>query len=85
MCSLHPVQHPVDRSPTRAVRCASMKKRVAKKKPAAKPGAAKKKTSTARARKPAAKTAGPTTTKVAPYTPAPLQGDGWPPFRYPLQ
>lgn len=62
-----------------------MKKRAAKKKPAAKSGAAKKKTSTARAKKPAAKTAGPATARVASYTPAPLKGDGWPPFRYPLQ
>ena len=62
-----------------------MKKRALKKKPAARPRAAKKKTSTAKATKPAAKTAGPAAVKAAPYTPAPLKGDGWPPFRYPLQ
>ena len=66
-----------------------MKKRAAKTKRAAKPSAAK--TSSAKAKpkmKPAAKTA---KTAVAapkattPYTPAPLTGDGWPPFRYPLR
>jgi hypothetical protein len=62
-----------------------MKKRPAKRKTAAKPGAAKKKTSTAKAKKPAATTVGAATAKAPPYTPAPLKGDGWPPFRYPLQ
>lgn len=62
-----------------------MKKRVAKKKPAAKRAVAKKKTSPAKAKKPAARAAGPATARVASYTPAPLKGDGWPPFRYPLQ
>lgn len=59
-------------------------KKTASKKRAAKP-AAKKKTSTAKAKKPAAKTAATGTVKATPYTPAPLKGDGWPPFRYPLQ
>jgi hypothetical protein len=61
-----------------------MKKRSTKAKRAAKPSAAKKKSS-AGARKPAAKAAVTTTPKATPYTPAPLKGDGWPPFRYPLQ
>jgi hypothetical protein len=60
-----------------------MKKLASKTKRAAKPRAAKK--ATARAKKPAAKTAGTATVKVTPYTPPPLKGDGWPPFRYPLQ
>jgi hypothetical protein len=64
-----------------------MKKHASKKKVAAKSTAvrAKKKTGTAKARKPAAKATGTATAKVTPYTPAPLRGDGWPPFRYPLQ
>ena len=65
-----------------------MKKRPAKAKRAATPRAAKKaraaKKTGAKTKKPAAKTAG-TTAKVTPYTPPPLKGDGWPPFRYPLQ
>jgi len=62
-----------------------MKKRAPKKKTAAKPSAAKvTKTSSARAKKPAARAAGTATAKATPYTPAPLKGDGWPPFRYPL-
>jgi hypothetical protein len=61
-----------------------MKKRAAKAKRAVKPRAAAKKVG-AKTKKPAAKTAATTTAKVAPYTPAPLKGDGWPPFRYPLQ
>jgi hypothetical protein len=67
-----------------------MKKRAAKAKPAAKSRAAARagartKKPAARAKKPAARTAETTSTKVTPYTPAPLRGDGWPPFRYPLQ
>jgi len=64
-----------------------MKKRASKKKVATKSTAtkAKKKTATAKTRKPAARATGTATAKVAPYTPPPLQGDGWPPFRYPLQ
>jgi hypothetical protein len=61
-----------------------MKKRASKKTSGAKPAAAKK-TSGAKVRKPAAKAAATTTPKATPYTPAPLKGDGWPPFRYPLQ
>jgi hypothetical protein len=61
-----------------------MKKPASKTKRAAKRGAAKK-SPPARAKKPAAKTAGTPTVKVTPYTPPPLKGDGWPPFRYPLQ
>jgi hypothetical protein len=60
-----------------------MKKSASKRKRAAKPSAARK--STAKTKKPAAKAAGTATVKVTPYTPAPLKGDGWPPFRYPLQ
>ena len=62
------------------------KKRAAKVKRAAKPSAAK--ASGPRAKKPAAKAAKAAvaaTPKATPYTPAPLKGDGWPPFRYPLQ
>ena len=62
-----------------------MKKPASKKKGAAKSTAVKKKTGTAKAKKPAAKAAGTATAKAAPYTPAPIKGDGWPPFRYPLQ
>jgi hypothetical protein len=68
-----------------------MKKRAAKTKRAAKPSAAKKagaRTKKPAAKKPAAKTvksAVTVTPKATPYTPAPLKGDGWPPFRYPLQ
>jgi hypothetical protein len=64
-------------------------KKHAKKKGGAKASATKK--VGARAKKPAAtRSAG----KAAPtaaggpastYTPAPIKGDGWPPFRYPLQ
>lgn len=64
-----------------------MKKRASKKKSVAKP-AAKKKTGGAKAKKPgapAAKIAAPATPRATPYTPPPLKGDGWPPFRYPLQ
>jgi len=53
------------------------KKKSAKKKPAAKKPAAKK----ASARKPAAKAS---SRKVAAYTPKPVEGIGWAPFRYPL-
>ena len=49
----------------------------AAKKPAAKKSAAKK----ASARKPAAKASSP---KVAAYSPKPVDGIGWAPFRYPL-
>lgn len=55
------------------------RKTVAKAKAARKPAA-----KTAGTRKPAARTAGgsgPASPGV--YTPAPLQSDGWPPFRYP--
>ena len=82
---------PVDRLPTRAVPCAPMKKRASKKKSTARPVAAKRKTGGAKpkksaAKKPAAKAAGAATVKpTTPYTPAPIKGDGWPPFRYPLQ
>jgi hypothetical protein len=65
-----------------------MKKRASKNKRVAKPAAAKKKTSGAKAKKPAAPTAkgaAPATPRATPYTPPPLKGDGWPPFRYPLQ
>ena len=61
-----------------------MKKRAAKKKSTARPTRAKK-TGTAKGKKPAAKAAATPAPKVTPYTPAPLKGDGWPPFRYPLQ
>jgi hypothetical protein len=61
-----------------------MKKRAPKKKTAAKPTAAKKQ-SPAKAKKPAARKAPTAAVKTPPYTPAPLKGDGWPPFRYPLQ
>lgn len=60
-----------------------MKKPASKTKRATKPRVAKK--AAARTKKPAAKTAGTATAKVTPYTPPPLKGDGWPPFRYPLQ
>jgi hypothetical protein len=62
-----------------------MKKRASKKTSGAKPAAAKKKTSGAKAKKPAAKVAAAATPRPTPYTPPPLKGDGWPPFRYPLQ
>jgi hypothetical protein len=62
-----------------------MKKRAAKAKRAAKPSAAKKSSAKTKAKtKPAAKTAA-TAPKPSPYTPAPIKGDGWPPFRYPLE
>ena len=61
-----------------------MKKPAPKKKTVARPVAAKKK-SPAQAKKPAAKAAPMAAAKAAPYNPAPLKGDGWPPFRYPLQ
>ena len=77
---------PVDHARMAAVRCASMKKRTPTKKRAAKPtAAAKKKTGSAKAKKPVAKVAAATTAKAAPYTPSTIKGDGWPPFRYPLQ
>ncbi len=60
-----------------------MKKPAPKKKAVARPIAAKK--SPAKAKKPAAKAAPVAAAKAAPYNPAPLKGDGWPPFRYPLQ
>ena len=68
-----------------------MKKRAPKKKAVARPIAAKK--SPAKAKKPATKAAPvaaakavpAAAAKAAPYNPAPLKGDGWPPFRYPLQ
>jgi hypothetical protein len=61
-----------------------MKKRAAtKKKSVAKP-AAKKQSGSARAGKPAPKAAAPVA-RASSYTPAPIRGDGWPPFRYPLQ
>jgi hypothetical protein len=60
-----------------------MKKRAAtKKKSVAKP-AAKKKSGSARTGKPAAKPAAPA--RASSYTPGPIKGEGWPPFRYPLQ
>jgi hypothetical protein len=62
-----------------------MKKRAPKKKTVARPVAATKKKSPAKAKKPAAKAAPMAAAKAAPYNPAPLKGDGWPPFRYPLQ
>ncbi len=63
-----------------------MKKRVPKRKSPAKPtAAAKKKTGSAKAKKPVTKAAAVTTAKAAPYTPSSIKGDGWPPFRYPLQ
>jgi hypothetical protein len=61
-----------------------MKKPASKTKRAAKPSATKKK-SKARAKKPTAKAAGTAAAKATAYTPPPLKGDGWPPFRYPLQ
>jgi hypothetical protein len=67
-----------------------MKQRAAKTKRAAKPGAARK--AGARTKQPAARKASTATKaavtgtpKATPYVPAPLKGDGWPPFRYPLQ
>jgi hypothetical protein len=59
-----------------------MKKRAAKTKSSAKAKRAAK-PSTARA---AAKTTqAPRTSGAASYTPPPLKGDGWPPFRYPVR
>jgi hypothetical protein len=60
---------------------------VSKKKGAAKARVARTKTKTgsAKAKRPAARATGAATARVTPYTPAPLTGDGWPPFRYPLQ
>jgi hypothetical protein len=58
-----------------------MKKRAAAKKPAARKSAPKKSTKSAKAAKPA-----PTQERVATagkYTPTPIQGIGWAPFRYP--
>jgi hypothetical protein len=60
-----------------------MAKRSVKAKRAAKPRAAKK--AGVKSKKPAARTAVAATAKATPYTPAPLKGDGWPPFRYPLR
>ena len=60
-----------------------MKKPAPKKKTSAKPIAAKKK-SPAKARKPAVKAAPVAAPKAAPYSPAAIKSDGWPPFRYPL-
>jgi len=60
-----------------------MKKRPTKTKSAAKPRAVKK--PSAKAKRPTAKKkAAATAAKATAYTPAPLKGDGWPPFRYPL-
>jgi hypothetical protein len=57
-----------------------MKKRAAAKKPAARKSAAKKSTKSLKAAKPAR-----TQEKAAAgkYTPTPIQGIGWAPFRYP--
>ena len=55
--------------------------RMAKKKTAPKKTAKKAAAKKASARKPAAKAASP---KVAAYTPKPVEGIGWAPFRYPL-
>ena len=61
-----------------------MKKRASKKKSTARPVAAKRKTSGAKPKKSAAKKPAATVKPTA-YAPAPIKGDGWPPFRYPLQ
>ena len=70
-----------------------MKKRAAKTKAspkarrAAKPSATRSAAKTTSAKTPAAKTppAPRTSRAAAPYTPPPLKGDGWPPFRYPVR
>jgi len=48
---------------------------------AAKPSA----TRSAAKRSAAKTTQAPRTSRAAPYTPPPLKGDGWPPFRYPVR
>jgi len=45
----------------------------------------KKKSSKTAARKPAAKKPAARSQAAATYTPKPVQGDGWAPFRYPPQ
>ncbi|HYV66339.1 MAG TPA: hypothetical protein VE964_08850 [Myxococcales bacterium] len=45
----------------------------------------KKKSSKTAARKPAAKKPAARRQAAATYTPKPVQGDGWAPFRYPPQ
>jgi hypothetical protein len=45
----------------------------------------KKKSSKTAARKPAAKKPAARKQAAATYTPKPVQGDGWAPFRYPPQ
>ena len=57
------------------------KQTVAKKKPAAKSAPAKK----APAKAPAAAPAAEPRKRTGTYTPTPVQGIGWAPFRYPLQ
>ena len=57
------------------------KKKAAQKKTAKKPVAKKPAAKKASARKPAAKAS---SRKVAAYTPKPVEGIGWAPFRYPL-
>jgi hypothetical protein len=62
-------------------RVRGMKKRATAKKPAARKSAAKK---PARASKPAKGKPAPAGAAVGKYTPTPIQGIGWAPFRYPL-
>ena len=57
------------------------KKTAAKKKPAAKSATAKK----APVKMPAAAPAAESKKRTGTYTPSPVQGIGWAPFRYPLQ
>lgn len=58
-----------------------MKKRATAKKPAARKGAAKKTTKSSKAAK---ATRQENRTEAGKYTPTPIQGIGWAPFRYPL-
>jgi hypothetical protein len=62
-----------------------MKKRAAVKKPSARKGAAKKQTKATTPAKASSAAAGAADrTGVGKYTPTPIQGIGWAPFRYPL-
>ena len=64
-----------------------MKKRAVAKKPAARKSAAKKqavKAKPAAASKPVKAAAVPERAGAGKYTPTPIQGIGWAPFRYPL-
>jgi hypothetical protein len=63
-----------------------MKKRATAKKPAAGKSAAKKSVKSTKAEKPAPRMAERTPERAAAggkYTPTPIQGIGWAPFRYP--